>query len=512
MPNSFAYLMLFVWPVLVLFISRGLPLAQKILVALLGGYLLLPMKTVINLPLLPSYDKDTAAVVAALLVILFDGSRRQRNATASADIPELAGWLPSRLFQILIAGMVLGALATGLTNSEALVYGPTVVPGMKLYDALSSTQIALVTLIPLFLGRKFLGTPQAQEMMLRVLVIAGLFYGLLAFWEVLMSPQLHVKIYGFFQHSFKQHIRGGSYRPIIFLKHGLTVAMFFVMTLFCAIAMSRITSGTKKLRYIAATVYLLAVLLACKSMGSISIALLFGPILLLTSLRVQMLWAAMIAVIFLSYPVLRVNKLIPVETVVSTTAKISQERANSLSYRLMNEALYMAKAADKPLLGWGTGDRARTFDSEGKDITTSDARWVVTLASGGWVLYASLYGLFCLPIILLARRRNRAHIDQATAALAMILSANVFDLFANNSITPLTFIFAGSLIGRLELLAEPTASNRTLPAPMAATTLSDREPAIAARAQAYATAPPARSPYAPVLKDHSGKSLNRTHS
>ena len=58
-----------------------------------------------------------------------------------------------------------------------------------------------------------------------------------ALFEVRFSPQLNIWIYGFFQHDFQQMIRGGSFRPIVFLPHGLWVALFFLSTLVAAAAL-----------------------------------------------------------------------------------------------------------------------------------------------------------------------------------------------------------------------------------------------------------------------------------
>ena len=49
-------------------------------------------------------------------------------------------------------------------------------------------------------------------------------------FEARLSPQLHSRLYGFTQHDFLQTVRGDyTYRPMVFMQHGLAVAMFLGM-------------------------------------------------------------------------------------------------------------------------------------------------------------------------------------------------------------------------------------------------------------------------------------------
>ena len=54
-----AYLALFAWPVVVIFLFRRLDMQWAAVIAIFGGYLLLPSQNeiFIDLPVLPSFDK-----------------------------------------------------------------------------------------------------------------------------------------------------------------------------------------------------------------------------------------------------------------------------------------------------------------------------------------------------------------------------------------------------------------------------------------------------------------------
>ena len=92
------------------------------------------------------------------------------------------------------------------------------------------------------------------------------------------------------------------------------------------------------------------------------------------------------------------------------------------------------------------------FDSDtGADISISDGHWVGALGVGGWVRYLFEFGLLCVPLILLFLRCRSYDIGMESSILALILAANLIDLIPNSGLTPLTWIIAGALWGRLEL-------------------------------------------------------------
>ena len=85
-----------------------------------------------------------------------------------------------------------------------------------------------------------MATPEAHVVLLKVLVIACLCYSLLALWEMRMSPRLNRQIYGFVTtHEFRQSVRGDAYRPLVFLNHGLWLAILFAMSSLGAMALWR---------------------------------------------------------------------------------------------------------------------------------------------------------------------------------------------------------------------------------------------------------------------------------
>jgi hypothetical protein len=188
-----------------------------------------------------------------------------------------------------------------------------------------------------------------------------------------------------------------------------------------------------------------------KSLGAFLITLALGPLVLFLSARVQLLAAAIIAGLFLSYPMARSGDLLPLDRILEITESISEDRAGSFETRLKNEEILLEKAAERPLFGWGGWGRSRVYDERGVDITISDGYWIIALGVGGWTRYLTEFGLLAIPILLVFFNRRRYGLGIETSALALILVGNLVDMIPNSSITPLSWLLAGALWGRVEL-------------------------------------------------------------
>lgn len=445
MPNAFAYLALFAWPLVAVALFSALPRREAVIWTILGGYLLLPQGVAINPPLLPSYDKNLAPALAAILLCLSDSARDRR------EVGPDARWLPSSLPGRLLLGLfLLGPFVTTFANSDPVYAGGGVyLRGLTPYDAFSAVLSQMVLILPFLLGRRYLADPEAHRLVLVALMIAALAYSALMLFEVRMSPQLHRWVYGFFPHSFAQQIRMDGFRPVVFLGHGLIVAIFTAMALLAAVGVYRLSQGQARMRAALAALWLLLVLVLCKTFGALFLTLVFAPLVWFLTPRRQMLVASAVAVIVVTYPALRGAGLIPVDTLIETAASIDAERGRSLDFRIVNEDQLLARANERPLLGWGIWGRGRVYDPEtGRDISTTDGQWIIVIGANGWLGYVAEFGLLTAPLLLFLWRRSA--VPAATAALALVLAVNLLDLLPNSSLSPLTWVFAGGLMGWAE--------------------------------------------------------------
>jgi hypothetical protein len=441
-------LALFAWPVVVLVLFTRYSPQVALCAAVIGGYLLLPEKTFVNLQILPNLDKYSVPIFgAALALLLF---HRKADAATPVSSYVLPGFLPrNRLVLLLIALLFFSTFMTVLTNGDRLVYGSRILPALRAYDGFSALSSALVTLLPLLLARKYLSSPSAHKVLLMALCISAFIYAFPALYEVRMSPQLHSYIYGFRATSWLQGLRGGGFRPVVFLNHGLWLGIFLSCGVLAAFACSRLYERQRML-FVGIGVVLLVTLYLSKTLGAFWITLLLLPVVLFLSVRLQLIVVAAVAGTILLYPMLRGADLVPTQPIVDLAERIDPQRAGSFRFRLINEDILLEKASLRPLAGWGGWSRARVYDEIGRDISITDGIWVIIIGERGWLGYIARFGLLCLPTILLALRGRRYKITPTTSALALVLAANLIDLIPNATLTPVTWLVAGALVGRLE--------------------------------------------------------------
>ncbi|SNR66790.1 hypothetical protein [Paracoccus sediminis] len=444
---NLAAIVLYSWPLVVIVLFRKLPLAEAITASILFGFLLLPTQTGFSVSGLPSFDKDFIPVLAA--TILAFGSMSKPAVAQAAGIRP--GIFPEHwLGRLMIAVLILGTFGTALTNGDRLASGPRIFPPLTLYDAFSMINGFVGSLMLFLLGRKFLGHPDSQKAVLKVLVIGGVVYACLALVEVRLAPRLNLMLYGFHPKSFVQSHRGGGFRPMIFLENGLYVAMFIGCMALAAFSAMRMATGTTRTRYMLAGIFIFVTLVLSNSLGALMITVALLPVVLFLTLRIQLLTAGLVAALVLTYPMLRGADLIPTERVLTFVERINPDRLGSLAFRLDNEDILLDRANRRPVFGWGGWSRSRVFNEKGEDVSVTDGRWVISFGQGGWTRYLSEYGLLTVPILLLAFRRRSRGLEPATVGLALVLAANLVDNIPNGGVHAVSWLLAGALMGRVD--------------------------------------------------------------
>lgn len=452
MPNTLAYVALIIWPIVILFMFRRFSMERALIWSLLGGYLLLPMVARFDPPLIPLLDKVTIPTLTAFVV---SAKMYGRGVIA---LPK--SWL-ARLLLLLF---VVSPIGTALTNTEPMLFARGGLPGLTIKDAISAMFIQAFTIMPFILAGNMLATERAQREMLTALMVAGLAYSIPMLIEIRLSPQINVWVYGFFQHGFDQMMRYGGYRPIVFLEHGLWVAFFALMALSAAVALARLAPQQEKMRRIWVAVYLGVLLVLCKSASPLIYACLLLPLLMYASSRTQIRVAAVLALIVVTYPLLRSLELVPLEGILSLARSIDLERAASLQFRLDNEQMLLVHASDKPLFGWGSWGRNFVHDfATGDRITTVDGRWIIVIGIFGYVGYLAEFGLLALPVLAVLRQGARLgwkSVSPYAGPISLMFAANLVDLLPNATLIPFTWLIAGSLLGYAVSLKA-----QTVPAP-----------------------------------------------
>ena len=418
-----------------------LPTVRAALVIIFGATLFLPEMIYFNLPGLPGFDKYSIPNLCILIGVLV----RERRKVQEAQL--------GRGIDLLVLAMFLAAMGTALTNGDGLTYGPTRLQALNAWSGLSRCVMIFlgVFALSLFVSARtlFRSGADAREL-LKALVIACIVYSPFMLVELRMSPQWHKWIYGFHQHSFAQSVRDGGYRPMVFMAHGLALALFTCAAAFAAWAL--VKGRTKLLGFPSwpFAAFLSLLLMGLNSLGALVYLVAMLPIAWFLSPKAQLRVAVALAIFVFAYPVLRGTELFPREGILDLAAKASQDRAGSLAFRFHNEDLIFERAMERPLFGWGQNGRSHVYVVEtGAAVSTTDGAWIAVLGQGGIVGYVAYYGLLLLPVLMALRNIDRiAEADRPLlSGLALVLVVYAVDQIPNGIFNGFGTLLAGAVAG-----------------------------------------------------------------
>lgn len=357
--------------VTIVLFSRKLP-EEAVIVAIMGSFLFLPSGPEIDLPVLPSITKATAISYGILLAEMIRGLKAKNPFRANGiDV-------------VVLLYCTVIPFASAISNGLGVYYG--------IYSLLDK----LVTFGVFFwAGRRYFGSPGSLRKLTKAISLGGLILIPLILFEVRMAPTLCYRIYGFIPHSFIQHIRYGGYRPMLFMQHGLMVALWVAASAVTTFWHWRESQEKKvwKLAIPLVALALMASVVLCKSAN--------GVLYLMGGIASYFLYkrkksSKALGLVFLLFPLYFVFRLSNVITMEDIEAQISKffdaERVDSLMVRLRQEVLFGAKALERPLFGWGLMGRAWPVDERGNSmIQMIDSMWVIQLSIGGLTSLASYY-------------------------------------------------------------------------------------------------------------------------
>ncbi|MEE4278711.1 MAG: hypothetical protein V2I82_09640 [Halieaceae bacterium] len=432
MGNAIAYAALFVYPVLVVLMYRRWDTLKATFWAIAGGYMFLPVKVGVDLPVIPAFTKESIPCVVAMVCLLTIGRQRLQL------LPEGA------VLKLLFALSVLAPLLTAYNNPDPIVTAERFMPGLSLYDALSLVQSAYLELLPFLIGSMVVRSAEDLLRITRYLVIACLIYAPLMMLEVRLSPQLHNWIYGFFPHSFAQMMRQGGFRPLVFMGHGLLVAIFTAACALAATVLYRTRESFFGVRPAFVLLFILAMLVICKSMGALILGVVGVAALAVLRLRMINLMTAVMLTLVISYPLMSLMDVFPHDWLVEQAARQDEDRASSLNFRFRNEEALLERAMEKPLFGWGGYGRARYDDS------TTDGYWIITVGNRGLVGFFALFGTAAIACIALLRASARRDAPEKLrflmAGMALIGTIILVDQLPNASMMSFTWFLFGVMV------------------------------------------------------------------
>jgi hypothetical protein len=413
---------------------------HAVLVVLFGSQLFLPELVCFDAPLIPPLNKQSLPALCMMGAALAVTASRARIGQAR----------PGRGIDSLMILAMLAVIGTVLTNRDPLTYGPTTLSAHQPSDVLSEViRMLLGPVILFFLGRTLFRTAGDARDVLKALVIAGVVYSPFIAIELRLSPQFHAWIYGFGQHSFEQTVRAGGWRPMVFMAHGLALALFMCATGIAAWALSRAKVPVLGVPAGPPGVFVSILLAIMNSLGALIYAAVIAPLQWFLKPKSQLRVAAVLAAIVAIYPVLRATDTFPRKELVNWAAQVNQDRAQSLEFRFTNEDILVQKALERPWFGWGGFARSHVYDQRGVDQSVVDGAWIGFFASYGIVGFVARFGLLLIPIFMARRALPRLGPSEQSllAGVALISTVYVVDLLPNGMFNELPMFFAGTVTG-----------------------------------------------------------------
>jgi hypothetical protein len=443
--NWFAALAILAWPIVAIALYRTKPVTEATLWTILGALLLLPSGVFIKLPMIPAIDKNSVPNLCVLVGCFMLVPRRGRSGSVFG------------LVEILALMFIVGPVITSSFNNDTIVIGDRILPGVGVYDGVSALLGQLVMFLPFVVGRRVFRESSGAELVVRCLVLAGLFYSLPMLLEIRLSPQLSNWIYGFFPSGFGSEMRYGGFRPVVFMKNGLTAAFFMMTTFLAAMALWRVNDRIKSFPPMGTSAYLGTIVVLCKSAGALMYAVFVGLAVSWAKPKTQVRLAAVLASIALLYPVLRITDTFPDKFLVDIAASFEQTRADSLKFRFDQEQQLLDRASQRFAFGWGRYGRNRVYEETGKDSSITDGSWIQTLGQFGFIGFLAQFGLLAWPVFRAATAFKfvRTERDRVFfSVIALIVALGLIEQLPNSSINSWNWLLAGCLLGRAERIIE----------------------------------------------------------
>lgn len=430
----FVPIAMFGWLIVAMAAFRKLPPTDAAILVVFGGTLFLPMYS-FDLPLIPEYNKVAAIGWSLILGEAASGRKKDFPMNRSAyDLP-------------MILLCFISPMATSLSN------------GLGLYNGLSNTATNFLDWgIFYWIGRRYFADDASMKRLALAIVIGGLVYLPLIVFEVRMSPQLCRMIYGFFPHSFVQHIRYGGFRPIVFMQHGLMVALWAAVSAVAAYWLWR-SKEVQKLRNVPMALITLALIGAtvlCKSAGAL---VFLGLGIALYSVFHRRGSPACLRIVLLLpfvYVALRLSNVLPISTLEQYLSRyFDPERVASAITRFTEEDLFGARAMLRPWLGWGGYQRGWPIDPETgfQLISIVDAMWTIVFSGSGFVGLASTFlSLGIGPWMVLRDHAKARRSGAATPSsiygiiVSLVVILFMLDCLMNAMHNPVYIMCAGALV------------------------------------------------------------------
>lgn len=422
------YLAMFGYPLVVLLMFATVNSRRAVLFSMLGAWMFLPMAG-FEVPGLPDVTKMSITCVSVFVAtIFFDPTRFMNFRWSWWDLPTM-GWIFAPIPSCVLSGFGAYEGISGALD-HSIGWG-----------------------FPYFIGRLYFSDVDSLRELAISFFIGGVVYLPLVLFEVRMSPQLHTWVYGYYQHSWLQTVRGGGFRPTLFMQHGLAVAMFMA---------TASISGTyvwyqKKLNpivFIPAWTMVFGVIvgtLLCKS--AYSIMLMIACIgTLIVSERLRTKWVLFgFALIPLMYMMARTFGNWNAQVLRDLASTFGTERLESLEVRLESEDALWRWVQGNLAFGRGRLESLMDAPREIYGRFIPDGFWLIALGKYGFFGLISQFAMLlspCFPyLVRFPTKQVFSKRFSGATCLYLIVISYALDNLLNAMLNPMYLLAVGGLVG-----------------------------------------------------------------
>ncbi|HSU66225.1 MAG TPA: hypothetical protein VLJ39_05120 [Tepidisphaeraceae bacterium] len=446
--NLFALIVISAWIPAILLMFLLMTPRRAVIASFVIGYLFLP-ELGIRFHTMPEINKAAVTSLGVLLGSLFFDPLRLFT-------------IRPRLLDLAWVCMPLFSIASSITN------------GLGIMDGLSNfLELLLRWGFAYWIGRAYFTDWAAMRELAIGLILGGLAYAPLCWWEIRMSPQLHGVIYGSLFESFRSDnylfgVQLFGFRPNVFLANGLSVTMF--MGCSAVVAFWAWMSGSPRkllgmpMGWIAFG--LVVTTFFCKALGGTTLMLAgIGALCLVKYWPKTRIPALILIIAAPTYMFIRTNTSWSGDFLVNAASVVSRTRGNSLDFRLENEDLLIGKAMQRPAFGWGGWARSHVYDIDNRDLTIVDGLWILLLGEFGVMGLAAFSIVATGASLSVWRRVPKKFWDDpacaAVVAIAMVVAMYMVDSLFNATFSPLASLAVGATV-TMAGLARTTFSQRQM--------------------------------------------------
>jgi len=417
---------LFAFIPIVFYLFVRFPPQRAVIISFVVGWLFLPQGDY-PIPILPPFTKVSAVCYSILLATLvYDTARFTCFKPGWLDVPMLIWCLCPILTQLSNGGSPISP-----TFLQIIGWG-----------------------LPYLVGRLYVGSLDGLRQLAIGILAGGLAYVPFTLIEGVKGPLLHQIVYGVNAvDDWSQARRAGGWRPVVFMQHGLMVAVWMMTAALIAVWLWQ-TGALKKFQ--GRNIKTLAIILIiafflCRSTGAYSLFV-FALIVLFSAkwFRTSLPLLFIIGYIVFYLYIAASGQFSSKEVMEFITPIFGEDRAGSLKFRFDMEEILGEKARERFLLGWGDSGGNRVYNQQGQDISITDSLWIIAFGYYGTVGLVSLFSSLLLPVIVFAvfkypaRTWSNPKVAPA-AALGVALTMYVFDCVLNAMTNPIFALIAGGI-------------------------------------------------------------------